>query len=334
MAGHLRRISACLLLGLLLWAGLDVRLGETAVRAQDFPKRAITLVVPRPAGGMSERLAELLAPPLSRAFGVPVNIRLMPGDMGGEGARYVVAAPADGYTLMVAPSTLLLFDPTTLPNLGFVPERDLDPVLLAIRMPTVLVVQPAVAARSLSKLEAEIRAKPDLVFGASAKGSINDLLAAEMFRRARMPRNITYLGGGGAVEAALLKGQVQASFQEASISADDIDRALVRALAITGDERSPRLPGVPTFAELGAPEMNVFTWQAVVAPAGLKEDVRAALENGLKTALLDRTVVTAMQAIGAEVVAAGSRQLSRVLTEERVRWRELGTADPYSATTR
>ncbi len=67
---------------LLLWAGLDVRLGETAVRAQDFPKRAITLVVPRPAGGMSERLAELLAPPLSRAFGVPVNIRLMPATWG------------------------------------------------------------------------------------------------------------------------------------------------------------------------------------------------------------------------------------------------------------
>lgn len=335
MAGHLRSVAVFLLLGLTIWGGFWLATGDgDSLHAQEFPKRAITLVVPRPAGGMSERLATLLAPPLSRTLSVPVDVRIMPGDMGGVGARYVVSSPPDGYTLMVTPSTLVLFDPATLPDLGFSPERDLDPVLLAIRMPAVLVVNPSVPARSFTELEEHLKSSPAFLFGASARGSINDVLAAIMFQRAGTARHIRYLDGGGNVQPALLAGTVQASFQEAALVAEDIDRGAVRALAITGENRSPRLPAVPTFGEVGAPEMNVFTWQAIVAPAGLKEDVRAVLENALRTALLDRSVVNAMTGIGAEVVAGGSRQLARVLKEERVRWRELNTTSPVAPGTR
>ncbi|MGU3494464.1 tripartite tricarboxylate transporter substrate binding protein [Xanthobacteraceae bacterium A53D] len=299
-----------------------------------FPSRPITLVVPLPAGGVSQRLADIIAPALARTLGVPVNVQLMPGESGATGTRHVAKAAADGYTLLVAPSTLLLLDPDILPQAGFEPERDLDPLILAIRAPVVLVVHHHVPATTVPELVRHMNETTPVTFGASGRGSINDLVAGEFFRAAGVKGSMVYFQGGGAVLPALTAGQVHASFQDPSLIRPAVERSQIRTLAVTGSLSSGMLPDVPTFAELGLPQMDAYTWQAVIAPPGLPSSVRRTLEQALRAALLDRAVMNRLEAGGSEVVAAGSRQIERILAGERRRWREIMTSDGGHSVTR
>ncbi|GGF77059.1 lipoprotein [Azorhizobium oxalatiphilum] len=325
MAGHSRFL---LLLALIVGVtGLTLGPSWTARDSTRFPSQPITLVVPLPPGGVSQRLADVLAPALSRSLGAPVNVYSIAGESGARGARYVAQATPDGHTLLVTPSTLLLLDPAIVTNAGFSPQRDLDPLIMAVRSPLVLVVRSELAVTSLAEFAAYLRTQPDTSFGASGRGSINDLVAGEFLRTIGANGRLAYFQGGGAVVPALLAGDIQASFQAPSLVADAVARGEVRALAVTGSVPSPLLPNVPTFAESGMPQMDAYTWQAVAAPAGLPPSVRDALELALRIALLEHGVMGQLQTNGLEVVASGSRQISRVLATERRRWLEIMTSD-------
>lgn len=335
MPGLSRLASACRaavrllvagLAGALLWTAPLAAQTSAAARAS-YPARPITLIVPLPSGGVSQRLADILAPALAQTLGVPVEVKSMPGESGALGARYVAGAAPDGYTLLIAPSTLLLLDANILPSVGFSPQKDLDPLVMAVRSPTVLVIHHSVPATSVTEFVAYLKQHPDVAFGASGRGSINDLIAGEFFRQTGTRGHMAYFEGGGAVMPALVSGQVLASFQDAALVVNAASTGAVRTLALTGTESSPLLPNVPTFNALGIPQMDAYTWQAIAAPAGLPANVRHVLENALRAALLNPVATTRLQSNGWEVVAASSRQLQRVITDERRRWRDLMQAD-------
>lgn len=298
------------------------------LQAQDEPGRPITLVVPVPAGGVTMRLAEVLAPALSRVMKVPVVISTMTGENGGVGSRYVVNAPPDGTTLLIAPSGLLLFDPANRPERKFNPETDLDPLIMAIRAPLVLAVDPALPPKDLKSFIAYLKANPRKIsFGATAAGAINDMALRQFWNDTGTSGAVTFIPSSARILEEMLARKIEAAFLDVGVVAQAVADKKVRILASNGDTRA-LLPDVPTFADEGLPDMDSYTWQAVAAPVGLPPDVRQALEQGLRAALLDRSVVSALQASGSEVVASTARQLTRVLQEERKRARALATAQP------
>lgn len=297
-----------------------------SLRAQDEPGRPITLVVPVPAGGVTMRLAEALAPALSRVMKVPVVISTMTGENGGVGSRYVVSAPPDGSTLLIVPSGLLLFDPANRPERKFNPETDLDPLIMAIRAPLVLAVDPALPVTDLKSFIAYLKAHPRKTkFAAAAAGSINDMALRQFWHDTDTSGSVAYIPSSARILEEMLARKVEAAFLDVGVVAQAVAAKKVRILASNGDTRA-LLPDVPTFADEGLPNMSSYTWQAVAAPVGLPPDVRQDLEQGLRAALLDRSVVTALEASGSEVVASTARQLTRVLQEERKRARALWQA--------
>lgn len=292
--------------------------------AQSYPSREITIVVPVPPDGMSTRLANALAPQLATAMAVPVRISSLPGESGFLGARTVVRAAPDGYTLLLGPSSLFLFDFSVIPDAGYVPERDLDAVLMAVRAPYALVLHPSVPARTLAEFVAYLKAHPRTVdFSARSAGSINDLLTAQFWAETGTTGRMTYIPDGSALRASLLDGTVMASFQDVGEIAGAVQGGKLRALAVTSDSRTRLFSHVPTFVEEGLPGLDAFTWQGIAAPVGLAPGVRLRLEEGLRAALLDRGVMTTLEGWGSEVVATSSQQFARTLQDARRRWRSL-----------
>lgn len=293
------------------------------LQAQDDPGRPITLVVPVPAGGVTMRLADALAPALSRVMKVPVVISTMTGENGGVGSRHVINAAPDGTTLLIAPSALLLFDPANRPERKFNPEHDLDPLIMAIRAPLVLAVAPALPVTDLASFVAYLKAHPrEVVFGATAPGSINDMALRQFWHDTGTSGVTAYTPSSARILGEMVARKVQAAFLDVGVVVPAVRTQDLRILAANGDVRA-LLPDVPSFAEQGLTEMNSYTWQAVAAPKGLRPEVRRALEQGLREALLDRAVISELQSTGSEVVASSSRQLARVLHEERERARAL-----------
>lgn len=324
MVGPLRIFAVwCAAVALCAMVPLGYILMSGSLHAQDEPGRPITLVVPVPAGGVTMRLAEVLAPALSRVMKVPVVISTITGENGGVGSRYVISAPPDGRTLLVAPSGLLLFDPTNRPERKFNPEHDLDPLIMAIRAPLVLAVDPSLPVSDLKDFIAYLKAHPKQVsFSATAAGAINDMALRQFWKDTATSGKLDYTPSSARILEAMLAGKVQAAFLDVGVVMPAVEAKKVRILAANGDTRA-LLPNVPTFAAQGLPDMDSYTWQAVAAPMGLRPEVRQALEDGLREALLDRAVVSALQASGSEVVASTARQLKRVLREERARARAL-----------
>lgn len=295
------------------------------VRAQQgYPDRAITIVVSVPPNGLSMRLADTLASALGRVFSVPVHVSSRPGENGFSGARSVVNAPPDGYTLLLGPSSLFLFDYATIPDAGYVPERDLDTIMMAIRSPYVLVVNPAIPVRDLKELIAYVKARAGRVdFGARWAGSINDLLTAQFWAMTGISGRLNYIADVQVMKAALDSGKIQVAFQNLGDITTEVRAGRLRAIAITSDARSPLFSNVPTLTEEGLPDLDAFTWQAIAAPVGLAPEVRKRLEDGLRAALLDRTVMATVDSLGSEVAAMDSRQFARALADARRRWRSM-----------
>ncbi len=329
-----RRLIATWLAALLvcLAAPLGFILTCAGLNAQDTPARSITIVVPWPVGGLSMRVAETLAPALSRVLGSPVQVTSRPGESGFLGTRELVRAAPDGYTLLLGPSSLFVFDPSVIPDAGYVPERDLDALMMVLRAPAVLVIHPTIPARTLPDLIAYLKAHPRTVrFGASGGASVSDLLAAEFWAETGTDGLMAYFQGADPLLPALISGSVQAAFMDVSTAAAAVRNGQVRALAVTGETRTRVLPEVGSFAEQGIADIDAYTWQAVAAPKGLPDDVRRALLRGLRAALLEHDVMSRLEAMGAEVVATSSHPFARVLADERSRWRSLllQTGRPY-----
>lgn len=320
-ARRLARVLACVgLMGGILWADA----AGTAARAQTFPDRPITIVVSVPSNGVSMRIATALATALERMLAVPVLVSNRPGENGFLGARSVVQAPPDGYTLLLGPSSFFLFDPSVSPDAGYVPERDLDTILMAVRTPYVLVVHPSVPARTVKALIAYMKTRPGTVdFAARWAGSINDLLTAQFWAATGSSGRMTYLADVQAAAGAVMNGTIAASFQNAGDIAPEVQAGHLRALAITAAIHTPALSRIPTFTDEELPDLDAFTWQAIAAPTGLPPDVRKRLEDVLRTALLDRNVMATLDEMGAEVAAMDSRQFARTLADARRRWRSL-----------
>jgi tripartite-type tricarboxylate transporter receptor subunit TctC len=258
--------------------------------AQAWPSRPVKLVVPYPPGGPTDIVARVVAERLQAQTGQPFLVDNRPGAGGNLGADAVAKAPADGYTLLVA-TTAHAINKSLFKNLTYDVQRDFAPVSLLTQGPLVLVVHPEFPAKNVAELIAMAKAKPRSVSFASSGNGQSTHLAAELFASmAHAPMtHVPYKGSAPALND-LIAGQVPLMFDTMLSAMPHVKAGKLRALAITGEKRSPAAPDVPTIAESGLPGYQAYAWNGLLAPAATPAAVVQRLSEELKTALANPAV--------------------------------------------
>ncbi len=297
---------------------------SAAVFAQAYPTRPITLVVPFPPGGSTDSVARAIGPKMSDKLGQSVIVENKAGATGTLGAGFVKRAEPDGYTLLVTSLGPLVIAPHLLPNVPYDPAKDFDFITVAVQSPNVMVVPANSPYKTVADLIAALKANPDKITFASAGSGSSDHLTAEIFWDQTKTEGIhvPYKGGGPAF-IDLLGGQVDVMTPNINAVIQHINSGKLRALAVTSNKRSPLLPNVPTFKEAGVNDMVIYSWQAVVAPKGLKPDVKAKVQSSVFSALNDPQVKKGFTDVGFEIVANSPEQFAKFQVEESARWKKI-----------
>ncbi len=267
--------------------------------AQDvYPSKPIRIVVPYAAGGPADMLARMVAEKLGPRLGQPVVIDNKPGAGGHTGGELVARAPADGYTLMLGTiahnGAVKLYK-----NLRYDPLNDLQPVILIAESPSVLLLNQAVPAKSVSELLALARSKPGkLTYGSAGNGSAMHM-AAELFRYMSKIDyvHVPYRGGAPAM-ADLLGGQIDMLFESVGTAHQQLKSGKVRALAVTSTARNPSLPDVPTMAEAGVPGYSSVPWYTISTAKGVPAAIVGKLNTEINAILKSPDFVQRWDALG------------------------------------
>lgn len=297
----------------------------TAAQADTWPGKPVTLVVPFPPGGSTDSVARAIGPSLSKTFGGQTFVvDNKAGATGTIGAAAVKRSPADGYTFLVTSLGPLVIAPHLIKGVAYDALKDFDLITVAVQAPNVLVVPASSPLKALADVVAYQKANPEkLSFASSGNGS-SDHLTAELFwlESGTTGLHVPYKGGGPAI-SDLLGGQVSASFQNINAVLQHIKAGKLRALAVTGARRAAVLPDVPTMAEAGVKNVDVYSWQAVVAPKGLPPDIRTRFHAAVISALNDPPTRQQFTSVGLEVVGSTPEQFAAFQQQEFVRWKKL-----------
>jgi tripartite-type tricarboxylate transporter receptor subunit TctC len=304
---------------------IAIALASIAVAyGQAYPSKPITVIVPFPPGGSTDTIARAMTPKLNERLGQPLVVENKPGATGAIGASQVKRAKPDGYTLLVASIGVYAVNPHLQKGLQYDPTKDFDLLTVAARAPNVLVVGPDVPVNSVAELIAHVKKMPGKVsFASSGSGSSDHLTAALFFQKTGAEGlHVPYKGGAPAI-SDLLAGHANASFQNLNAVIGHIKGGKLKALAVTSDKRVPQLPQVPTMAEAGVKDLEVYSWQAVAAPKGLPKEVKEKLHSALVASLNDADTKKRLEDLGFEVVANTPEQFEKYLASELARWKQV-----------
>jgi tripartite-type tricarboxylate transporter receptor subunit TctC len=303
-------------------AGLVVTLFTLgAVHAQSYPTKPIRWVVPFAPGGSTDTLARTLAVKLSDALGQQVVVDNRPGANGNIGMELVARAPADGHTILLGYIANVAIAPSLYEKLPFDPVKNYEPITLVATSPNVLVAHPTVAAKNLKELIALARAQPGKFNYASAGIASVGHLTGELLNDLAGIRmtHVAYKGSGQAV-TDLLGGHIQLMFSGFSSTLTHIKSGKLRALAQTGEKRSPALSDVPTIAESGFPKFEATAWYGVHAPAKTPKPVVTRLNTELVKALKLPDVSERLGSLGFEIAASTPEHYGNYIRSEIRKW--------------
>jgi len=236
------------------------------------------MIIPFSPGGTSDTLARILGQKMTESWGQQIVVDSRPGASGIIGTEIAMRAPADGYTLMHGNMSQFAINPALYPRLNYETLRDFVPLTLVATAPQLLVVHPGVQAKTVRELTELARAKPgSLNFGSGGYGTLA-FVGGEMFKSATGV-NIVHISYKGTVLALndLLGGQVQILFSDMPIALPHAKSGKLRALAVTGPQRTPLVPGMPTVAESGVPGYALVNWWGIFAPRATPQDIVAKL---------------------------------------------------------
>jgi len=311
----MRKISMLLgLAGLTACAALPATL-----LAQTYPYKSIRLLVGFQPGGGVDMSARTVGQPLGTALGQSVVVDNRPGAAGNLAASVVAKSTPDGYTLLMANSTIS--NPTLFKSLPFDIRKDLDPVGLIAIGPSVLVVNPSVPARNVKDLIALAKAQPKtLVYGSGGVGNITHLeMEILNSMTGTQMTHVPYKGSAPSI-IGLVSGEVQAVFCSIPSALVQIRAGKIRALAVSILKRSSVLPDVPTIHESGVPGYDAASWYAVLAPAGTPKNVTALLGKEIVRIVAVPEVRSRFANDGFEPAGTGPAEFARFLKAELAKW--------------
>jgi tripartite-type tricarboxylate transporter receptor subunit TctC len=309
----------------LLIAGLAALAGASAVQAQAaYPSKPIRWIVPYPAGGGSDFLARTIGNQLATDVAQPVLIDNKAGGNTAIAAAETARAAPDGYTVLSADNGTLVFNPVLYRNLSYNPTRDLAPVTLMGRFPMVLIVGPASNAKDAKDFIAQAKAQPGKISFASAGAGSPHHLAMELLKQQAGLHmvHIPYRGAAPAL-ADVAGGQLAAMMTYVAAGSAFIKGGKVRPLAVANAKRLPQLPDVPTFAELGIPNVEAAALVGLVAPAATPPEVIASLQKSVAAAIRNPAVNKKLMDFGVEPVGSSSAEFAALIASESTRWHKL-----------
>lgn len=304
----------------LLGAGVLVGIGAAA-RADDYPTRPIRLVVPAAAGGPTYLTARLLADKMEPSLGQPVVVEAKGGGGGNVGAETVAKSVPDGYTILMATIGTHAINKSLYRKLTYDPQKDFVPVSQVVQYPLLLVVNPTLPARSVGELIAYAKANPGKVLRASGGIGTSMHLSGELFvhqAAVDMP-HVPYKGSAPAL-TDMVGNHVQVMFDALMTALPLVQAGQLKALAVTGPQRSPAVPDVPTVAEAGLPGYSATGWIGIVAPAGTPEPIVRRLNAAVVKALADPDLRQKLVEQAAEPVGSSPEDFARFIASESEKW--------------
>jgi tripartite-type tricarboxylate transporter receptor subunit TctC len=293
-------------------------------RAQSYPNRTITLVIPFPPGGSTSIVGRVIADKMSQLLGQSIIVDNRGGAGGTVGTKAVMKSDPDGYTLLLGYTGTLAIGPSLYRNVGYDPRKDFEPIGMIGSAPSSLVVHPSFPPRSVAELIAYAKANPGKVnFGSAGIGTVGHI-TGEYFAHATGIQivHIPYKGTGPAM-SDLLGGHIPMSFSPISTTSGNVKAGLLRALAVTSVHRNKLLPEVPTMIEADVPGFDATLAYGLVAPAGTPPAVIDRLNEALRDALASEDVKKQLELDGTEITPSTPEQYADFIDKDEKKWSEL-----------
>jgi tripartite-type tricarboxylate transporter receptor subunit TctC len=293
---------------------------SAAAFAQDFPSRAVNIVVPYPPGGLIDIVARIIQPRMAAELGQAVVIENRSGAGGNVGAEWVARATPDGHTLLLANPSLGI-SPSMYQKLGYSSVKDFAYVGLYGTVPNVLVVHPSIPAKSVPELIGYLKKNPGKLNYASPGYGTSPQMSMELFKgmTGTFIVHIPFRGSGPA-QAAMLAGETQLMFDNLPPQLPHIKSGKVRALALTSLKRSAAVPDVPTLDESGLKGYEVTAWLGLAAPAATPREIVLRLNQALNRTTQDPQVRDTLESRGATVIQGTPEECLAYVKKEVEKW--------------
>jgi tripartite-type tricarboxylate transporter receptor subunit TctC len=292
-------------------AGMAALLCTQAVAQDPYPNRPLKLIVPFPAGGSTDVLARTIGQKLQESWGQATLVENRPGAGGTLGNNFVAKAPPDGYTVLIAISSMIQ-QPWLMDKLPYDPLKDLVPVTMIARSPSILVVPLDSPANNLQSFVAMVKRHPGKYnFGSYGVGTYSHVQGALLNMQAGIDLTHVPFQGGPPLLTNMIGGQLASAFIDSGNALPHLNA--MRPLAVTGTQRMLALPHVPTFAELGYHSFDRYGWFGVFLPAGTPAPVVRKLSDEIDSILRLPEVTAKIEAMGLQVAGGKSEEFQNVV---------------------
>lgn len=292
--------------------------------AQEYPNKPIRFIVPNPPGGSTDLVARKLAAGLAIELGQPVVIDNRGGASGRVGAQAAMNSPADGYTLFLAPTSVMAINPAVFSKLPYDPIQNFAPVSLLAKQPLLYAVTPSLPVNTLAELFALAKAKPGQInfagTGASASLPLLNLLHLAGVKMQEIP----YAGGGPGL-AALIAGQVEVASLTLGTVYPHVQAKKIRGLAVTSAKRSTLAPELPTVAELGFPGYEASIWNGLAVPSGTPKEIIDRLNRATVKVMSSPELSAQFNKDGIEIATSTPEQFGSHIRAEIARWKKVAS---------
>ncbi|MCX7238276.1 tripartite tricarboxylate transporter substrate binding protein [Polynucleobacter sp.] len=287
----------------------------------NYPNKPINLIVPYGAGGSADSRSRQLGQKMGLILKQPIVIDNKPGAGGNIGTEAIVRAAPDGYTIGMGNFAPMAVNKTLFGNLRYDPEIDLTPIILVEKGPLVLVVNPNSPFKTVQDIVVAAKAKPGVLTFSSGGIGGSHQLSAELFElnAGIQMIHVPYKSGSAAL-TDLMAGNVDLMFDQMYSAVPSIKADKIRPLAITSKKRSPLLPNVPSFVELGYPKVEVLNWQGLIAPKGTPKAIIDKLNAAANEALKDPQLRELMLAQGNEIGGGSPAEFAALVKSEASKW--------------
>ena len=293
----------------------------TSFSQSNYPNKPINFIVPYGAGGGADSRSRQIALKMSVILKQPIIVDNKPGAGGNIGTEFISRAAPDGYTIGMGNFAPMAVNKTLFGNLRYDPETDLTPIVLIEKGPLVLVVNPSSPYKTVQDIVVAAKAKPGILTFSSGGIGGSHQLSAELFEQNAGIEmiHVPYKSGSAGL-TDLMAGNVTMMFDQMYSAMPSIKADKLRAIAITSKKRSPLLPNIPSFSEIGYPKVEVLNWQGLIAPKGTPKAIIDKLNAAANEALQDPTLRELMLSQGNEIGGGSPADFAALVKAESIKW--------------